>query len=325
MTRFRPSQSTLLFCFLFFAAGTATGLHGQGQPASVSRDSIPTVLFVGNSFTYGENSRVENYRPETVRDLNGTGIGGVPALFKTFTTEAGRAFAVSLETSPGKNLDFHLKSKADLIGQAWDYVLLQGYSVLDQKKPGDPALLVRSVGDLAALLQQKNPNVDIRLIATWSRADQTYPQSGHWHGQPIEQMALDVRKGYDLAMAKGGPAVRGVLPVGETWNRAIQSGLADPNPYDGIKPGEIDLWGKDHYHASSYGYYLYALVVFGDITGLDPRSLGGNERVATDLGFSPEQTESLEKIAYEELSSAKDSLQLKPFLPIADTLSTWHR
>src|ERR1051325_7974479 len=104
-----------------------------------------------------------------------------------FAVQAGRDFRVSLETAGGRNFDYHVKNKAAVIGRAWDFVVAQGFSTLDQNKPGDPALLVRTAKELAGLLQSKNPKVDIRLVATWSRADQTYPESGHWHGQPIEK------------------------------------------------------------------------------------------------------------------------------------------
>jgi hypothetical protein len=63
--------------------------------------------------------------------------------------------------------------------------------------------------------------------------------------------------------------------------------VADPDPYDGVSFGQVDLWGWDHYHASAYGYYLEALVVFGGVTGRDPRSLGEQETSAVDLGLSP--------------------------------------
>jgi hypothetical protein len=43
------------------------------------------ILFIGNSFTYAQGSPVRYYRPETVTDVNGSGQGGVPALFKSFT------------------------------------------------------------------------------------------------------------------------------------------------------------------------------------------------------------------------------------------------
>jgi hypothetical protein len=48
-------------------------------------------------------------------------------------------------------------------------------------------------------------------------------------------MAKDVRTGYDLA-AKSSPVIKGVIPVGEAWVRAMDAGLADSNSLDGIDP-----------------------------------------------------------------------------------------
>src|SRR4051812_469389 len=152
-----------------------------------------TILFVGNSFTYGELSPVRHFRSDTVTDLNHEETGGVPALFKAFTVQAHLQYEVSLETSPGKNFDFHLEQKAAVLDRPWDHVILQGYSTLDEHKPGDPATLVDYAGRLTRLFLARNRHVDIRLVSTWSRADQTYLPSGHWYGQPIEAMAQDIR------------------------------------------------------------------------------------------------------------------------------------
>jgi hypothetical protein len=270
-----------------------------------------TILFIGNSFTFAHHSSAMYYHPESVTDLNDTKIGGVPALFKALTNEAGLNFTVSLETSPGKNLEFHLKEKATVIAKAWDYVVMHGFSTLDKANPGDPTELISSAKELALLLRNKNPNVDIHLVATWSRADQTYLQSGHWYGQPIENMALDIRKGYDLAAKNAG--IKDVIPVGEAWTRAIKTGVADPNPYDGTTAGQVNLWGDDNYHGSSYGYYLEALMDFGSVTGLDPLSLGKKERVAIDLGFTADQAVALQKVAHDELSARAGFPPLKAF------------
>lgn len=277
---------------------------------------VPSVLFIGNSFTYGAGTPVQKWRPETVTDLNNTGIGGVPALFKAFVTQAGRNFDVNLETSPGKNLAFHVKEKSDVIGRPWDFVLLQGHSMLDLKKPGDPTTHASAAKELAELFRSKNPKAEIRLVSTWSRADQTYPATGHWHGQPIEKMALDIRRGYDLALTESALLIRRVIPVGEAWNRAIRTGVADPNPYDGLTAGQLDLWGSDHYHASVAGYYLEALMIFGDLTELDPRSLGEQERAAAELGLTPEQAFALQQIAYAELTAQKGHPRLRSFKPV---------
>ena len=45
-------------------------------PTSHWHAAAETILFVGNSFTYGAYSPVWKYRAETVTDLNGTGVGG---------------------------------------------------------------------------------------------------------------------------------------------------------------------------------------------------------------------------------------------------------
>ena len=65
----------------------------------------------------------------------------------------------------------------------------------------------------------------------------------------------------------------------------------------------VDLWTYDNYHASMYGYYLDALVVFGNVTGLDPRSLGGNECAGFELGLSRDQVSALERVAFEQLQA----------------------
>ena len=259
-----------------------------------------SVLFIGNSFTYGHGSPVRFYRDDTVTDLNKERIGGVPALFKSFADQAGLHYEVALETRGGAGLDFHLASRLDAIGgRAWDKVVAHGYSTLDADKPRDPAKLIATSKRLAQVLRDRNPKVDLYLMATWSRADQVYTADGAWAGRPIEVMAKDIRAAYDAAAAAAGAKV---VPVGDAWNRAMQTGVADPNPYDGIDAAKLDLWTYDHYHASTYGYYLEALVIFGRLTGRDPRSLGGGECSAFELGLSTAEASKLQQIASDELA-----------------------
>jgi hypothetical protein len=260
------------------------------------------VLFVGNSFTYGAGSAVRFYRNDTVTDLNAEGVGGVPALFKSFADQAGLDYDVALETRGGTGLDFHLAEKRDLIvRRGWDIVVAHGYSTLDADAPRNPSKLVATSRELAAALRSKSPAVDLYLMATWSRADQVYPNEGAWAGRPIDAMATDIRAAYDSA-ATAANAV--VIPVGDAFNRAIKTGVADPNPYDGIDAGKLDLWTYDHYHASTYGYYLEALVIFGRLTGRDPRSLGAHECSAFELGLSQAEAQTLQQVAFDELAAS---------------------
>jgi hypothetical protein len=283
----------------FTAAVVAAGMlvsSPAGAAAAIS------VLFIGNSFTFAAGSPVRYYRADTVTDLNHEGTGGVPALFESFTRQAGLDYDVSLETRGGSGLDFHLAEKADLIGgRGWDVVVMHGYSTLDSAKPRDPAKLVATSARMATLLRGKNPKVEVYLMATWTRADQVYPAAGAWAGTAIDVMARDVRAAYDKAAREAG--AKAVIPVGEAWTRAIQSGIADANPYDGIEAGKLDLWTYDHYHASTYGYYLEALVVFGGVTGRDPRSLGDAECSGFELGLSRPQVAALQQVAFDQLAA----------------------
>ena len=278
-------------------AGLVLALAGSGNTAGSS------VLFIGNSFLFGDGSAVRFYRAETVTDLNDEGIGGVPALFKSFADQAGFDYEVALETRGGAGLDFHLANKLDVIGRRrWDKVVMHGYSTLDANKPRDPVKLVATAKQMADFLRGRSPGVELYLMATWSRADQTYPATGAWAGQPIEAMARDVRAAYDQAAANAG--IKRVIPVGEAFTRAIQTGIADSNPYDGIDAGKINLWTYDHYHASTHGYYLEALVIFGVVTGRDPRALGEAECSGFELGLSRREVSALQQIAFDQIGGA---------------------
>ena len=267
------------------------------------------MLFIGNSFTYGAHSAAMHYETDQVHDLNqpdklGRTIGGVPAVFKEFTKEAGLDYDVSLETVGGKGFDYHLAEKRAEIDKPWDVVVGQGYSTMDQAHPGDPTLLINTTQQLAALLKARNPMVKVYLLATWSRADKVYPADAPapWKGTPIEQMGEDIEKGYEAA-ARNTSDVAGIIPLGLAWNRAIEQGLATANPYRDTGALKMNLWAYDSYHASSFGYYLEAAMDFGKITGKNPMILApkGKDHVAEDLGISPTQQQALLKLARDTL------------------------
>ena len=261
-----------------------------------------SILFIGNSFTYGELASVQTYATNTVTDLRGTGIGGVPALFKSFSVQAGLNYDVFLETQPGSNLDYHYLNQRLLIDKPWDRVVMHGQSNLDFAAPNNPAKITQYTDILGDMFRAQNPNVEIALTATWSRADLTYRTASPWLGQPIEQMGIDVQKGYDFAAAQNADLVDHVNPVGLAWNASFAAGIADRNPYDGIGAGLLNLWASDNYHASNFGYYLHALTVFGLETGYDVRLLGGNERAGTDLGFTSAQMVALQSVVYQTIT-----------------------
>ena len=105
----------------------------------------------------------------------------------------GLDYRVSLETQGGKTLGFHYDERRALFDRPWDVVVLQELSTLDRARPGDATNYLRDVARLTALFKARNPAVDIRLVATWTRADQTYKPKGHWYGKPVTAMAEDLR------------------------------------------------------------------------------------------------------------------------------------
>jgi len=269
-----------------------------GSPARAA----DRIVFVGNSFTFGFGSPVRFFHPELVHDLNGEGQGGVPALVKMFTQQAGLDWDISLETAPGKDFAYHLTSQKGRLAGKWDVVLLQDFSTLDRQNPGDPTAHVRDAGSLSEFFRSSNPAAALYLQTTWARADQVYPAGSHWFGKSLRAMTDDLVRANQLAL-RAHPEIRGAVPVGEAWLRAIDEGVADANPYDGIDAAKVDLWARDHYHGSAYGYYLSALVIFGELSGRDPRSLGPRERAAFELGFDEPLTVALQRIAAEALAA----------------------
>jgi hypothetical protein len=271
--------------------------------SSVMATEPPKVLFIGNSFTFGYGSASIVYRADSISDLNNNGGGGVPALFKSFADQSNIDYKVYTQTQGGAALDFHLEQRLDVIGsEAWDKVVMHGFSTLDPLKPGNPAMLIDTAGKMADFVHKLNSSVEVFLTSTWSRADLVYQADKHWSDTPIEKMALDVREGNNKAMAAS-PYIIGVNPVGEAWTRAMKMGIADENPYNGIDYGKVSLWTWDHYHSSAYGDYLHALVVFGNLTGIDPRTLGENECSALELGIPRKLATQLQQAAFEQLES----------------------
>ncbi|MEH3106407.1 MAG: SGNH/GDSL hydrolase family protein [Sphingomonas fennica] len=286
-------------------AGSAASAQRRPAPAAAPAPSAArTILFVGNSFTEGARSPVRTYRPDSVIDLNGSDIGGIPALFKRLTQQAGLDYTVSLETEGGRSLGFHLGERPAMTRQRWDVVVLQEYSTLDRDRPGDDAAYRQNATRLAGLFTAINPAVDVYLMATWSRADRIWPQGSPWSGQPIGRMAEDLMAAARRARAAS-PDIDGIIPVGLSWNAAFEAGLADPNPYDGIAYGQWGLWASDHYHASYIGSYLAALTVFGRVTGIDPRALGGADQAAQDLGLTEAEAGRLQEMAWQAIEAGR--------------------
>jgi hypothetical protein len=304
--------------------GLLAGAFGLPAAHAAAPPKKPTVvLFVGNSFFHGAFEPVLTYNAAAITDENfkpnRTGQrrrqyeheqgpwGGIPGIFKKLADESGLNYEVHLEAISGQTLQFHYDSALAVIQQPkWDKVVLHDYSTgpVPTRHGGQPARFFTYATRLAQAVHTANPAARLYLYQTWARADLTYPAGKPYTGLPLDSMTTDLHRAYYQEAAQDKNFV-GVAPAGDAWLRAIRQGVADPNPYDAAEPGKVDLWGRDHYHPSAYGAYLNACVLLAEITGKDPRKLGVQEQAATALGIAPEVAVRLQKVAYEQVKSAK--------------------
>ena len=144
---------------------------------------------------------------------------------------------------------------------------------------------------------------------------------------PIAAMASDLHNAYENAASTYNAAFPtrshvSVALAGDAWVTAINQGIAQQDPFLVNEPaGEVDLWDSNPllaccetpigYHPSAYGDYLNALVLFGQITGVNPETLAdefdpGNalydDSASVALGISA-------PIAYGLAVAAEDTLQ----------------
>jgi hypothetical protein len=198
-----------------------------------------------------------------------------------------------------------------------------------------------------------NPQARIYLMQTWARPDMVFPHLAtvadanypavpdgrpivdttnpafpngfadtlYYEAEGLAGMTADLRAAF-LAKAAANPAFAGVIPVGDAFQRAVDQGVAKGQGFYGpdgtyaptLPQDGINLWWDDYLHASKHGSYLSALVLFGQLTGIDPWSLGASEQAAADLGISPGDAVRLQRIASEQLSTSGVGLVRKPCL-----------
>jgi hypothetical protein len=286
--------------------------------SSAFATSSGNILFVGNSFTHGNEEPAYSYNKAAVTDTNGSGVGGIPGIFKKLTTQAGLAYNVSLETASGQTLGWHYANRSAVIGQAtWNTVVLQEQSTtpLPTARGGSPTSFMDAARNLRALVHSQNPSADLYLYETWSSPTSVGAQGYPSGTAGLQAMQTDLRDAYFKASRELG--FTGVARVGDGFMRAVDQGLADPNPADGISAGMFNLWSaSDSRHSSRYGSYLSAAVLFAKITHVDPRGLAtGAGSAAADLGLSATEAGNIHRIAH-EITALADPAGARTRLPV---------
>jgi hypothetical protein len=168
--------AALLLCL----PGTTRSFAGDAPP---QRETPPLrVLFIGNSFTYGND---------------------LPGIVAAMAEARGHAIQVGASLRGGYTLEKHVtdgKAVEMIRGRKWDVVVLQEQSFRPVSHPDKMLLFARTLHEEVAKQDART-----LLFLTWAYRD-----------QPKMQPALD--KAYlDVAKKLGAK----VAPVGPAWHRAL--------------------------------------------------------------------------------------------------------
>ncbi len=285
-------------------------------PPSASTPSNAVILFVGNSFFHGRFMPVRGYNSEAITDENFSlpatdrrsdnrpggengPFGGIPGIFKKLTDEAGQHYEVHIEAVSATPLEFHAEHAMETIAQArWSAVVLQEYSTypLPPERGGKRDQFIAGATRLEKAIHAANPTAQVYLYETPPRADLTFPEQAPYKDAPSFAMGSDLHDGYQRAFKENGH-IEAVVPAGDAWVQAMRTGVAVENPYLPKKPGEVDLWGSDHYHPGVHGAYLAALVLFEQFTHRGAKTLGAEEAAARELGITAGDAARLQAVA----------------------------
>lgn len=149
-----------------------------------------------------------------------------------------------------------------------------------------------------------------------------FPATLYYESDGLAAMTADLHQAFYGKLAAN-PGFAGVVPVGDAFQRALDEGIAKRGHfYDAAgvytlphhRHHPLNLWWDDYLHASKYGSYLSALVLFGAITNIDPWSFGASEEAASDLGIAPGDAVRLQRVASDQLMSAGIPLTRIPCL-----------
>lgn len=157
-----------------------------------------SILFVGNSFTHGNEEPVYSYNKAAITDANGSAMGGVPGIFKQLTVQAGFTFNVTIEAVSSETLSGHYSTKASIIGRVWDNVVLQEQSTrpLPTGHGGDPAAFFSGASSLRSLVLASNPAAKVFLYETWASPASVTAQGYSAGTVGLQEMQSDLRNAY---------------------------------------------------------------------------------------------------------------------------------
>ena len=192
------------------------------------------ILFIGNSHTY---------------------VNNLPEIFKNVAKSAGIDVNVAAVTNGGWTLEKHASlddtygsaTDAVLKGRKFDFVVLQEQST---RPAAEPEKFCAAVEKLLEKIKENGASP--YLYCTWGH--KTGGAALEKHGWTTESMTENVAESFDAVGKKFG------VPVAHVGKAFLEVST---------NHSEIDLYAPDLLHASKYGSFLAALVIFAKIFNYD--------------------------------------------------------
>ena len=220
-----------------FFASVVIAMVGWASVSSAQVKAPARVLFIGNSYTHGNN---------------------LPALFTNMVNSAGEKVPLVKSYTPGGyTLIKHSKDPKALalIDEGnWDVVVLQGNSqeaARSEESESTRNDFLTGGMSLGKRILEKSPHARIILYQTWARHPDFWktPESKSGVGSSPEEMQKRTQKWY-AQLASDIPGGATVAPVGDAWAMSYAK-----------NPGLL-LHVKDNSHPSFAGSYLAGLVLY---------------------------------------------------------------
>lgn len=204
------------------------------RPTRTPGTSTTLVLFLGNSYTYGND---------------------LPDMFAELASAGGHDVEVGMVAEGGWRLSDHAQSTetlAQLKSTSWTFVVLQEQSQIPALKVYRTREMYPAARELVATVREFGATPIFFL--TWAHRD-GWPEQGM---NDYESMQIHISEGYtEIA----GELNVSLAPVGSAWLMAVQ------------QYPELNLWRDDGRHPRKQGTYLAACVFYATIFRESPVGL----------------------------------------------------
>ena len=244
-------------------------------PGRAELEPVTRVLLVGNSYTH---------------------FHSLSRQIEKLAASAGKPLRVDAVTHGGYSLRMHwMKSaaRARIASGGYRYVVLQDHSL----RPVDHLDEFHDYGERFARAAVSAGAKPV-LYQTWPRDPSSRFYSERASPRSADEMAAQLDRAYSALAERQGALL---APVGRAFTRGIS---AHP---------ELALYGRDGTHPSWAGSYLAACVLYGTLTGHDPRAAS---YVPWEL--PPEQAPALRALAAQVLEQRQPAPAAPPPQPPAE-------